>query len=375
MQHNQPKSSLGASLKLSSILIMVLSIAIILNLNITRSVIMTIPKTVSRFPDDAAVIRTRSLAKRVRGAWLLNENVTIVLNHDQNSSFFFIEDRPQGGIDPIRAFLHSSESTIRELYHHLLFEPNCRSRDKDNAWGAVCASRENSRERIVVDVGANRGYYTLLSATYGHRVLAFDPQPHCVTLLEMSVLINGFEHSVEVHNKYVSDNPKEKMEVRKRTGCTGTFPNDNDSGWADGFRAPLRVLPGADDIVYVDGVALDDIISADAHDILLLKVDVEGFETHVFNSAKKLISAGAIHNIVFEINAPMLKRMPEGLKKGKERVIRLIKWLSEDLGYKSKCSGRGHWKYQTSMNVSEWSEIILSDGLVTVDAWFTRRLT
>ena len=152
-----------------------------------------------------------------------------------NSTFFFIEDHPEGGIDPIRRFVHSAEGNVRKLYHHLLFEPGCMDRDPMGQWGKTCAAvseTKTNQERIVLDIGANRGYYTLLSASYGHVVHAFDPQPHCASMLGMEILLNGFSSRVKFHHNYVSDETKQPMKVRRRTGCTGTFPNDNHDGWA-----------------------------------------------------------------------------------------------------------------------------------------------
>ena len=44
-----------------------------------------------------------------------------------------------------------------------------------------------------VDVGANIGYYSLLAASRGCRVIAFEPNPYCYGLLLASAKVNGFE--------------------------------------------------------------------------------------------------------------------------------------------------------------------------------------
>jgi len=157
----------------------------------------------------------------VRNEWLEGENVTIVLNKDLNSSFFFIEDRPDGGIDPIRKFVHENEANIRQLYHHLLYRPGCARRDLKSLWGGICApeqTKRDRRDRIVIDVGANRGYYVLLAAAYGYKVHGFDPQPHCINMLGMEVILNGFTPLIDLHHKYVSNEIKNSMRIRRRTG-------------------------------------------------------------------------------------------------------------------------------------------------------------
>jgi hypothetical protein len=51
---------------------------------------------------------------------------------------------------------------------------------------------------LVLDVGANFGYYSLLAAALGCRVLAWEPVPHFAAFFKYALLRNNFTRAVEV---------------------------------------------------------------------------------------------------------------------------------------------------------------------------------
>lgn len=313
-----------------------------------------------------------SVADDVKGLWIAGEDATFVLQHDLNATFFFVEDNPGKGIDPVRSFLLRAELNVRQLFHHLLFRPNCVEREAQDPYGASCAPPSTGRQQIVVDVGCNRGWYSFMAASYGHTVYAFDPQPHCHSLLTATVRLNGFHQLVHFTNAFVTDIPNFSMDIKKRTGCMGGFPNNNFNGYADRFRKPLEALAGANQTVHIGSVALDDMFHPDTHDILLLKMDVEGHESHAINSATRLLSKNAVRNILVEFNLPMMGRQPEGIKKMKRMSLELVKKLMEEYRYKVKASHKGHWTKQAEMSLLAWEELFTEsrDAFVTIDAWF-----
>ena len=50
----------------------------------------------------------------------------------------------------------------------------------------------------VVDVGMNEGFFSLLSASLGANVLAFDMNPICFPAMEHAINLNSFENSIEL---------------------------------------------------------------------------------------------------------------------------------------------------------------------------------
>ncbi len=58
---------------------------------------------------------------------------------------------------------------------------------------------------VVVDVGANIGYYTLLMAKNNAFVYSYEPEPTNFDLLKKNVLLNNFSSNVKLYNKAVSN--------------------------------------------------------------------------------------------------------------------------------------------------------------------------
>jgi FkbM family methyltransferase len=58
---------------------------------------------------------------------------------------------------------------------------------------------------IVVDIGANIGYYTLLMAKNHASVFSYEPEPHNFDLLKKNVILNNFSSNTQLHNKAVSN--------------------------------------------------------------------------------------------------------------------------------------------------------------------------
>ena len=76
----------------------------------------------------------------------------------------------------------------------------------------------SGRPPLVVDVGAHIGWFTLLAASYGCRVLAFEPQPHAHPFLNASVVLNGFQRRVRALRAAVSDDTRQRMKLVNRGG-------------------------------------------------------------------------------------------------------------------------------------------------------------
>ena len=63
----------------------------------------------------------------------------------------------------------------------------------------------NAPTSVVVDVGANIGYYTLLSAALGHAVVSFEPNPANILRICDSLRLNDYRDHVHVFQNAVSD--------------------------------------------------------------------------------------------------------------------------------------------------------------------------
>ena len=120
-------------------------------------------------------------------------------------------------------------------------------------------------EMVVVDVGANIGYYTLLAAKVVKKVYAIEPDKECFEILKKNVEENGLKNVVLI-NKAIG-NKNEKVRIEK---------NENNFG-------DSKIGKNGEEI---ECVRLDDLIK---EKIDLLKIDVQGFEPQVVEGGKKLI--------------------------------------------------------------------------------------
>ena len=123
---------------------------------------------------------------------------------------------------------------------------------------------------VVVDVGANIGYYTLLLAKVCKKVYAFEPDFDCFKILLKNIAENKLQNVVAI-NKAVSD----KKEVRAMIKDKSNLGNSR-----------LDIRCQISDIRKIETVKLDDEIR---EKVDLIKIDVQGWEPKVIMGAKKMI--------------------------------------------------------------------------------------
>jgi FkbM family methyltransferase len=145
---------------------------------------------------------------------------------------------------------------------------------------------------LVVDVGANFGFWALAAANKGCSVIAIEPISPTRDLLVANATRNGLEHQLEVVSDAVSDAIGE-LAMMIPVGETG--------------HASAHPEPAANyERFTVATTTLDDLIG-DRH-VRLLKVDVEGHEVHVLSGAKRILSQGSVDYVMIEIVDEHLQR-------------------------------------------------------------------
>jgi FkbM family methyltransferase len=172
---------------------------------------------------------------------------------------------------------------------------------------------------LVVDVGANVGYFTSLAvARAGHsgRVVAVEPQPSVFELLQANVESwSGMPAlaSVELHQVALSDRDGAGMIV------SGPLFEHNmglshlaGEGEAGSHEVELRRL---DELI--DGAAVG-----------LLKIDVEGHETEVLRGASALLEDRLVREIIFEDHDEYPSEATAIVERAGYRVVS----LANDLG-------------------------------------------
>ncbi|KAF5749635.1 hypothetical protein HS088_TW04G01606 [Tripterygium wilfordii] len=134
---------------------------------------------------------------------------------------------------------------------------------------------------FVVDVGANLGMASFAAAAMGFRVLAFEPVFENLQRICDGIWFNRVAELVTVFEAAASD----------RTGNITFYKLvgrlDNSAVSATG--AKLAFKSNEEVAVQVRTIPLDDVVP-ESEPVLLLKIDVQGWEYHVLKGAKKLLS-------------------------------------------------------------------------------------
>lgn len=160
---------------------------------------------------------------------------------------------------------------------------------------------ENHPRSYVVDVGANIGYYTLLSLALGHNLISFEPNPGNILRLCDSLRLNDWtQNDVHIFQHAVSNEHGAEMMLHapRNPGQAFLKPLDSD---------------GAKDVDTNEHQAKTTLVSLDKFaqeqgwfdrnndfEITLLKVDVEGKEPQVIMGAPRLLASGLVKNVLTE---------------------------------------------------------------------------
>lgn len=129
-----------------------------------------------------------------------------------------------------------------------------------------------AKDMIFFDIGAHWGYYSLIAASLGAKVFAFEPHPFNYELLVKSVSVNGFNDRIIPIRKAVSD----------KTGRARLYCQVHDISHS---LIPLKEARELE----VETVSLDDFCKQ--HNVLpdVVKMDVEGAEILALRGMRRVI--------------------------------------------------------------------------------------
>jgi FkbM family methyltransferase len=145
---------------------------------------------------------------------------------------------------------------------------------------------------IVLDIGANIGYYSLLLAKLvgkNGKVYAFEPDPDNFYLLKKNIEANGYENIIPVQKAVSDKNEKLKLYLQKEN-FAGHSLRHNDS---------LNSIE-------VDSIRLDDFFKNKSKDINFIKMDIEGAEGRALKGMRKLLGKNKKIKIVSEFCPNMM---------------------------------------------------------------------
>jgi FkbM family methyltransferase len=136
---------------------------------------------------------------------------------------------------------------------------------------------------LFVDIGANIGSYSILSAAHiGCDTISIEPVPATFNHLIDNIRINGIEEKIEALNIALGAQ-EGTIAFTSNMGTMNHVATSNDR-----------------DTIMVKICSLDDILGKRTP--ILLKIDVEGFETEVLNGASQTLAGNTLKAIIIELN-------------------------------------------------------------------------
>ena len=164
---------------------------------------------------------------------------------------------------------------------------------------------------IVVDIGANIVYFTLLMAKLvgnNGKTFSFEPEPKNFTILSKNVIINNYKNVV-----------LEKKGVSDYNGTSKFFLSSENTGMHS-----LHKVDNKGKEIDIDVIKLDDyfIIEGLVDRISMIKIDVEGAELQVLNGMTKILKNGKLKLLI--------EFIPEHLEKHGTNPSDILKILEDN---------------------------------------------
>jgi len=152
---------------------------------------------------------------------------------------------------------------------------------------------------IVVDIGANLGYFTLILARkVGNkgRVFAFEPDPDMFKLLKKNVKINGYKNVTLIKKATFNKSGKLKLLIYADKGDSGVICGKNTKSTATA--------------VTIDAVKLDDYFKKYPKKIDFIKMDIEGSEGMAFAGMENIFKNNDNVKMITEFFPKWLENHP-----------------------------------------------------------------
>jgi FkbM family methyltransferase len=157
--------------------------------------------------------------------------------------------------------------------------------------------QEIKKGDVVIDIGANIGYYTLIFAKLvgdTGKVFAFEPDPTNFELLRKNIEVNGYKN-VTLKQKALSDKEgKVVLTLIKQNTASHHISSEQ--------QAPKNSIQ-------VDTITADDYFKNFEHKIDFIKMDVEGAESKVLSGMTNLLKNNVDLKMMVEYNPDAIRNM------------------------------------------------------------------
>jgi len=178
-------------------------------------------------------------------------------------------------------FVHNPKDCIyisSEILSTGYYEPVLTDR-----WRAALGESSTVGQRRVVDIGANLGWFSLLSASMGHTVISVEPMDYNLEIFRSSISINHFESLITVHKRALSDQLGPPLCMKP--AYKGNGPQNK----GNGQLVPMKAGEEASCTEIISISTLNDLIDSNEH-YFLVKLDIEGYEAMALRGGSKLFT-------------------------------------------------------------------------------------
>ncbi|MEM7665731.1 MAG: FkbM family methyltransferase [Pseudomonadota bacterium] len=142
-------------------------------------------------------------------------------------------------------------------------------------------------EDVVLEVGANIGYYALMEASRCRKIYAIEPHPENVERLKRNIDLNGYTNIEVQHAGFGEEDGKLKLYTSELSNWHTAKENPGSSG----------------EFIEVDCHRIDTFATAN-EDPTFIKMDVEGFELQVLRGATETLKK--IRHLFIELHGSLL---------------------------------------------------------------------
>jgi FkbM family methyltransferase len=283
---------------------------------------------------------------------------------------------------------HESEGLISEAFNQILRVGNVTDLNQEHG---LCtpyslsskntASGGKHPHAIVLDIGANAGFYGLYSAAVGCYTFFFDIQVECLDWIRSSIHENQYHHTTLIPYPVGNVSRPVHLDVSSN-GCHGTFTmSKTGNEWY--LESQTKHVPLDTKMVRLDDVFHDAMLEETLPTIALIKIDTEGFEVVIIASMHNLVrhiqkhtGLATVRNIVCEIAPLRWEGLPDKSMSRAEgaKIICDTLW---DAGFQYVIAFVGWHKDTIIFRTREALEKHIVSGLFTVgghsqDFLFTR---
>ncbi len=172
-------------------------------------------------------------------------------------------------------------------------------------------------ESIMLDVGANIGWFSLVAAAHGAtKVYAFEPNMQNTVRFCESLSLNGWLHNFRGKDNLIPTIIPITKGAGNETSHKKLYAVDERNPGSFSFKDGGKVIDELE-ITTLDSFAERRGWFEDKPTIALFKLDVEGFEPQVFEGANRLIKSNIIEKIAIELK-------PEQDENEKSKILQLL---------------------------------------------------